>query len=103
MDEIEYLKTILTPLTTYPEHIKIEHRIDEMGVLLTLRVDAADMGKIVGRQGGTANAIRTILRTFGGEKKARINLKIEEPTQGKRKEREFTQFDPPETNWSSTN
>ena len=50
-----------------------------MGVLLTLCVHKDDMGKIIGRSGATAKAIRTILRVVGMKNDARVNLKIEEP------------------------
>ena len=50
-----------------------------MGVLLTLRVNATDMGKVVGRQGVTAKAIRTLLRIIGVKNNTSVNLKIEEP------------------------
>ena len=50
-----------------------------MGVLLTLSVNQADMGKIIGRSGNTAKAIRTLLRVVGMKNNARVNLKINEP------------------------
>jgi hypothetical protein len=50
-----------------------------MGVLLTLDVHAEDMGKIIGRSGNTAKAIRTLLRVVGMKHEARVNLKINEP------------------------
>ena len=56
--------------------------VDEMGVLLTLEVGAADMGKIIGRQGNTAKAVRTLLRVVGMKNNSRVNLKINEPIGG---------------------
>jgi hypothetical protein len=50
-----------------------------MGVLLTLSVNKDDMGKVIGRSGATAKAIRTVLRIVGMKNDARVNLKIEEP------------------------
>jgi predicted RNA-binding protein Jag len=50
-----------------------------MGVLITLDVDASDMGKIIGRDGATAKALRTLLRVVGMKNNARVNLKINEP------------------------
>lgn len=57
----------------------IKETTDEMGVLLTLSVAKEGMGKIIGRDGNTAKAIRTILRVVGKRENARINLKINEP------------------------
>jgi hypothetical protein len=53
--------------------------VDEMGVLITLDVDGGDMGKIIGRDGATAKALRTLLRVVGMKNNARVNLKINEP------------------------
>ena len=55
---------------------------DEMGVLVKLTVNPADMGKIIGRQGNTAKAIRTLLRVIGMKNNSRVNLKINEPEGG---------------------
>ena len=53
-----------------------------MGVLLELAVDPADMGKIIGKDGRTAKAVRTLLRVLGAQNNARVNLKIMEPAGG---------------------
>ena len=50
-----------------------------MGVLLTLKVAPEDVGKIIGRRGATARALRSLLRIVGMKTNARVNLKIEEP------------------------
>jgi predicted RNA-binding protein YlqC (UPF0109 family) len=50
-----------------------------MGVLLSLKVNAQDMGQVVGREGATAKSIRSLLRIVGIKNNARVNLKIEEP------------------------
>jgi predicted RNA-binding protein Jag len=55
-----------------------------MGVLLTLTVSPDDMGKIIGRDGNIAKALRTLLRVVGMKHNARVNLKINEPAGGRR-------------------
>jgi len=50
-----------------------------MGVLMALDVHPDDMGKVIGRSGNTAKAIRILLRVVGMKNNARINLKINEP------------------------
>ena len=50
-----------------------------MGVLITLHINPADMGTVIGRMGQTAKAVRTLLRVVGAKHKARVNLKINEP------------------------
>ena len=66
-------------LVEHPDEVKIGRVVDEMGVLLTLDLHPDDMGKVIGRSGNTAKAIRTLLRVVGAKHKARVNLKIYEP------------------------
>ncbi len=73
-------------LVDNPDAVKVDRKVDEMGVLLTLDIAAEDMGKIIGRSGNTAKAIRTLLRVVGMKNNARVNLKINEPEGGKRDE-----------------
>jgi predicted RNA-binding protein YlqC (UPF0109 family) len=79
-----FLEFVVKSLVDTPEAVKVERTVDEMGVLLTLDVDAADMGKIIGRSGNTAKAIRTLLRVVGMKNNSRVNLKINEPEGGLR-------------------
>ncbi|HLD27574.1 MAG TPA: KH domain-containing protein [Patescibacteria group bacterium] len=85
----EFLEFVVKSLVATPDKVEIERTIDEMGVLLTLKVDPADMGQVIGRQGQTARAVRTLLRVVGAKNNARVNLKIFEPegsTRGPRRE-----------------
>jgi len=75
----EFLEYIIKTLVDHPEEVKIVRKVDEMGVLMTLDLNREDMGKIIGRQGNTAKAIRTLLRVVGMKNNARVNLKINEP------------------------
>lgn len=79
----ELLESIVRALVDNPDDVKVERKVDEMGVLLSLTVNAQDMGQIVGRQGSTARAIRTLVRIAGLKAHARVNLKIEEPEGGR--------------------
>ncbi len=78
-DDKAFLEYIVKALVDHPEDVKIDRTVDEMGVLITMTVNGADMGKIIGRQGNTAKAIRTLLRVIGMKNNARVNLKINEP------------------------
>jgi uncharacterized protein len=80
----QLLEYIVKSMVDNPDDVKVERKVDEMGVLLTLKVNAGDMGQIVGRQGSTAKAIRTLVRIAGLKAHARVNLKIEEPEGGTR-------------------
>ena len=81
----EFLEYIIKALVDNPSAVKIDRKVDEMGVLMTLKIDPEDMGKIIGRMGNTAKAIRTLLRIVGLKNHARVNLKIEEPADGSRR------------------
>jgi len=83
----EFLEFVIKAIVNYPDDVKVVRSVDELGVLLTLKVHAEDMGQIIGKQGSTAKAIRTILRIIGVKNNARINLKIEEPAGSRRPER----------------
>lgn len=78
----QFLEYVIKSLVDNPDAVKITRTVDEMGVLMTLSVDPVDMGKIIGRQGNTAKAIRTLLRVVGMKNNARVNLKINEPEGG---------------------
>lgn len=77
--DVQFLEYVVKSLVDKPEEVKINRTVDEMGVLLTLMVDPIDMGKIIGRSGNTAKAIRILLRVVGMKNNARVNLKINEP------------------------
>ncbi len=87
-----FLEYVVKALVDNPESVQIVRTIDQMGVLLTLTVHPDDMGKIIGKSGKTAEALRILLRVVGMKHNARTNLKINEPVGGKR-EREFKSVD----------
>ena len=79
--ETEYLEVILKGLVKHPDYITVSKSVDERGTLLTVDLHPDDMGVIIGRDGKTAQGIRTIMRTYGlkdGEYN-RINVLINEP------------------------
>ena len=75
----KFLDFLVKAIVDSPDDVKIERGVDERGVLLSLTVNPKDMGMIIGRQGTTAKAIRTLLRIVGARNNARVNLKINEP------------------------
>ena len=81
-----FLEYVVKALVDNPNDVKLDRTVDEMGVLISLTVNPADMGKIIGRMGNTAKAIRTLLRIIGMKNNARVNLKINEPEGGMRPE-----------------
>ncbi len=81
--DVAFLEYVVKALVEHPSDVKVNRVVDEMGVLITLNVNPVDMGKIIGREGNTAKAIRTLLRVVGMKNNARVNLKINEPDGGK--------------------
>lgn len=84
----QFIEYVVKMLVDNPEDVKVERKIDEMGVLITLDVNAKDMGMVIGRDGMTAKALRTLLRVIGARNNARVNLKINEPEGSERPRRE---------------
>ncbi len=77
------LEYIVKALVDHPEEVKIDRKVDEMGVLLSLKVHPEDMGQLIGKAGSTARSIRSLIRIIGLKNSARVNLKIEEPEGGR--------------------
>ena len=79
----DFLEYIVKALVDHPDDVKVDRKVDEMGVLLSLKVNPEDMGQIIGRAGSTARALRNLVRIVGLKNHARVNLKIEEPEGGR--------------------
>ncbi len=77
-----FVEYVVKAIVDNPDKVQVERKVDEMGVLIELTVAPEDMGKIIGKEGQTAKAIRTLLRVLGAQINARINLKIIEPEGG---------------------
>ncbi len=84
----DFLEFLIKALVDHPDDVQIDRKVDEMGVLLSLRVNSEDMGQIIGKEGSTARAIRNLVRIIGLKNHARVNLKIEEPAGSTRPVRE---------------
>ncbi len=82
----QFLEYVVKSLVDNQDAVIVTRSVDEMGVLLTLTVHPDDMGKIIGREGNIAKALRTLLRVVGMKHNARVNLKINEPAGGKREQ-----------------
>ena len=77
--DVEFVLFIVRAIVENPDAVEAERTVDEMGVLISLKVDKEDMGKLIGKNGQTAKSIRTLLRIIGSKNNARVNLKIVEP------------------------
>lgn len=84
----EFVEFIIKAIVNNPDAVKVVRTVDELGVLLTVKVAAEDMGLLIGRSGSTAKAVRTLARIVGMRNNARVNLKIEEPEGGRLPDRQ---------------
>ncbi|HRH93796.1 MAG TPA: KH domain-containing protein [Candidatus Peribacteria bacterium] len=75
----EFINTVLGMLVEDKDQLVVESKLDELGVLITVRVSDRDMGKLIGKSGQTIKSIRTLLRVIGGASNQRVNLKVLEP------------------------
>jgi hypothetical protein len=80
--EREFTEFVVKSIVDHPDDVKVKSGIDEKGTFIQLWVNAMDMGQVVGRQGKTATAIRTLLKIVGIKNGVRANFKIEEPEGG---------------------
>lgn len=88
-----FVDYVVKAMVDHPDDVQTDRTVDEMGVLITLKVNQEDLGQIIGRQGQTAKSLRTLLRVVGAKHHARVNLKIYEP-EGSRKMRHERQDAP---------
>jgi len=79
----DFVEFVIKQIVSKPEEVEVTRQVDEMGVLLSVKVNPEDMGLLIGRQGSTAKAIRTLARIIGMRNNARVNLRIEEPEGGR--------------------
>ncbi|MEK7481738.1 MAG: KH domain-containing protein [Patescibacteria group bacterium] len=75
----KFLEFVVKSIVSNPDDVKVERKVDEMGVLLTLHVNPVDMAQVIGRKGATAQSVRSLLKIVGIKNNARVNLKIAEP------------------------
>jgi len=83
----DFVEYVVRAIVDHPDDVQLERTVDEMGVLISLKINQEDMGQVIGRQGSTAKSIRTLLRVIGAKNNARVNFKIIEPEGSTRNER----------------
>ena len=72
----EMLKTIVKYLVDNPDSIEVSRRDEGKSTTLELRVAPEDMGKVIGRQGKMARAIRTLMKAYATKEGTKINVDI---------------------------
>lgn len=75
----EFAEFLVMSIVSNPDDVQMERTVDERGVLLTLNVNPSDVGYVIGKEGATAKAIRTLLKAIGAKNNERVNFKINQP------------------------
>lgn len=75
----EFLEEIVKKLVANPNDVRVERTVDEMGVLLSLNVNPADIGYVIGKEGQTITSLRTLVRIVGAKNNSRTTIKVIEP------------------------
>ena len=72
----QFVEYIVKSIVSNPDAVTVNRTVDERGVLLELTVNDEDLGRVIGKRGSGAQALRTLLRALGTKNDARYNLKI---------------------------
>ncbi|MFD2704831.1 KH domain-containing protein [Salibacterium lacus] len=72
----QLVQTMARPLVDFPDEMEVTERREGEILVLTLTVHESDMGKVIGKQGGTANAMRSILQAGASHQQERVRLDI---------------------------
>jgi hypothetical protein len=75
--EAELVEYIAQNLVNEPDKVRVETKRSGSSIILELRVARADMGRVIGKDGRVANAIRSLLRVKAKQKDTRIILEID--------------------------
>jgi uncharacterized protein len=74
----ELIETIVKPLVDFPEDVLVNVEEEDHRITYKLSVNKTDMGKVIGKQGRVAKAIRTVVYAAGSSQQKKIFLEIVE-------------------------
>ena len=74
----EILETIVLNIVENKNNVEVLEKIEETAIVYEVKVEKEDMGKIIGKQGKVAQAIRTLIKSFGAKEKKKIVVKFVE-------------------------
>ena len=74
----DLLETVVKPLVDNPDDVNITETEREDAVVLELHVNSADMGKVIGKQGRIAKAIRTVMKSITAKENKTVGIIFEE-------------------------
>ena len=73
---VEFVRYVLNQICDDRSAIEVVSKDDERGTLVTISVAEGDMGKLIGKDGQTIDAIRLLVRSLGSRENVKINLKV---------------------------
>ena len=74
----EILETIVLNIVENKNNVEVLEKIEETAIVYDVKVEKEDMGKIIGKQGKVAQAIRTLIKSIGAKEKKKIVVKFVE-------------------------
>ena len=74
----EILETIVLNIVENNNNVEVLEKIEETAIVYEVKVEKEDMGKIIGKQGKVAQAIRTLIKSIGAKEKKKIVVKFVE-------------------------
>ena len=73
----ELVEVIAKALVNHPEEVVVTETVKDREVVLELKVAPSDMGKVIGKQGRIAKAIRTVVKVAASKEDKRVTLDIQ--------------------------
>ena len=73
----QVLSDLVCAIVEEPDAVSVEESVEADSVTLTLHVAEGDMGKVIGRHGKIANALRTVLKAAGNINNQKVTVDIE--------------------------
>lgn len=76
---LEFVRYVLEQICEDKSAIELESKDDERGTLISITVGSDDMGRLIGKDGQTIDALRLLVRSMGARENVKINLKVCDP------------------------
>lgn len=76
---VEFVRYVLQQICSDTKGIEVNANDDERGTLITVRVSTEDMGRLIGKDGQTISALRTLVSILSARESVRYFLKVEDP------------------------
>lgn len=72
----ELVEFVVKAMVDHPDEVTVSQKQEESGLVLELKVAPTDLGRVIGKHGRTAKAIRTVLNSASTKRKQKVSLEI---------------------------